>query len=408
MKKVYLIAKFLDNARWGNYKEPYQTDHDNYYLINECGKNLPNDSIILSHWTTYCVNRQTPFKLVFNLGGFIFSDLVVTMQKHPSLHWLDPNHPDSFFIDNPTDGYQFRSHLQARDNAIILSNYEEYQKNPNQPVTFKPRFYPRDYMSILCTMVFLEEYDYRFSVYFQDLMERFRHQEQYLKRMVFGLHLMAYRNIGQFSKGDLQDFNRNVHIAKENAAYVKALLDSKEEFERGFQHFQRQAMYHQKRLWCCIRDYLKCGYYRNILMDALKENGCIDYTLFQNDKLLTELELPGDVWNNNPKFWGCILKNTRYNTIQKQYNRHIRGMLEDSQITEGYPELFDFTFEFIPRMCEKDRCAVCIFKEIQDLGSTQWMELCVHNTDEDCPLVKHYCDFQMKCKGDECELYKLV
>ena len=82
-------------------------------------------------------------------------------------------------------------------------------------------------------------------------------------------------------------------------------------------------------------------------------------------------------------------------------------MLEDSYIEDGYTELFDFTFEFIPRMCEKYRSAVCFFKELKEPGCSRWMDLCVNNPEEECPLVMYYCDFKMKCKGGKYELRRM-
>jgi len=121
-------------------------------------------------------------------------------------------------------------------------------------------------------------------------------------------------------------------------------------------------------LWCCVRDYKK-GLYNKIFSDAIKEvkevsndhsNELLD---IWNNLPMNQIELPGDVWNNSPLFRDNLFANVLdLNTIPKTWNmpkiiREIYNQLKnDEDIEDFYPEQFDITFDFVPRMCNKKLC----------------------------------------------------
>src|SRR4030042_2223701 len=96
--KIFAITDFIDKARWGN--------KENYNLINFYDTNLSNDVKILTHWLCYIADRQMAFERVWNVGGFVFSEIADQITKKRDLELLNPQHPQkSFFIkrDDYTD-----------------------------------------------------------------------------------------------------------------------------------------------------------------------------------------------------------------------------------------------------------------------------------------------------------------
>ena len=76
------------------------------------------------------------------------------------------------------------------------------------------------------------------------------------------------------------------------------------------------SIYNQKRAWCSLRDYLKSqefsAYFKNALIQYRIQENTINKVF--SEKSYSQLELPGDVWNNNSKFRNCILSNTEFIT----------------------------------------------------------------------------------------------
>ena len=68
INRLFEITNFLDNARW--------LSKENYNLINFFTTGLSDDEKLLTHWLCYITDRQMPFRRIWDIGGFIFSELV--------------------------------------------------------------------------------------------------------------------------------------------------------------------------------------------------------------------------------------------------------------------------------------------------------------------------------------------
>ena len=69
-QKLDLIA-FLDKCRW-------ESKANNYYTVNYSErKNINNiDDKRLIHWLTYITDRGMPFEQIWDVGGYVFSELL--------------------------------------------------------------------------------------------------------------------------------------------------------------------------------------------------------------------------------------------------------------------------------------------------------------------------------------------
>ena len=171
-----------------------------------------------------------------------------------------------------------------------------------------------------------------------------------------------------------------------------------------------------KRVWCALRDYLKDPAYCDDFKAELQKCG-VDQALLdalfdakQNHQNACQwIELPGDVWNENSEFRRCITEDTSGKLgklLRKEYEK-----LSVQGTVEGYPEEFDTTFDFVPRMCELGNCDICPFAAVKGQGvDVQKIDaLCVDDTNKYCPLVLHYCGYYYKCKGrNACDLWSIL
>ena len=98
LNDVFKITSFIDQARWSR--------KSNYNQINFFRSDLSNDTRLLTHWLCYITDRQTAFERVWDVGGFIFSELVDTIKKEKDLNLLNPKSDKSFYIRR--EDYQYR------------------------------------------------------------------------------------------------------------------------------------------------------------------------------------------------------------------------------------------------------------------------------------------------------------
>jgi len=83
LTEIFKIISFYDDFRW-------EFSH-NYNLINFFEKDLDADTKIFTHWLCYITDRQMPFQRIWDIGGFVFSELIDEVKKQNSLNLLDPD-----------------------------------------------------------------------------------------------------------------------------------------------------------------------------------------------------------------------------------------------------------------------------------------------------------------------------
>ena len=352
-----------------------------------CGKNCCNSSLtnhekILTHWICYITDRQMPFEIVWDKGGYVFSELV----------------------------YEYSNCIKKSPEGILKEHYEKYQdkkgkerfrfKSKTNNISFASRYVTDDYQNIFQTLEILDNYEvvvngkkYKRNIiaFILHLMQRFREKDDILIRVACALHLLTYHLDGK----------------KANPSKIIEILRNEGKFEEKLKEFKKTSTNGKKRLWCCIRDYKK-GLYHEIFTNAIKEvvsNNSYAKELIGTWKNLpmNQIELPGDVWNNSPLFRNNLFANVLdLNTIPQSWNmpqivRDIYNQLKDNEdIKDFYPEQFDITFDFVPRMCNKKLCNVCLFEE------NSVASICIPTKDKYCPVALLSCGYIAECEEEEC------
>ncbi len=360
------VISWLDDKRW----------HlpENYNYINYFRNDLTNTEKILTHWICYITDRQMPFEVVWDKGGFVFSELVFNFS---------------------------RTHLPAKD--LLGQFYEKYSDKKsiarfrfksltmqnNKPIYFASRYVTKDVDSIKQTLEILEkEYDKNIINLVLSIMERFQGKGDLLIRVACALSLLTYKA------------NKNVHNTLE-------ILKDGRKFEAELASFKRTSTHNKKRMWCCVRDYKK-GAFSTIFTEAIKEtvhsNKSQEVINIWNRLPIEQIELPGDVWNNNPTFKDKLFENIiNLDKLPKTWRmpqmiRTIYGQMKEQIKDNGidfYPEQFDITFDFVPRMCNKGLCSVCPF------GKNGSELICIPDSEKLCPVALVSCGYTIKCIGRE-------
>ena len=322
--KICKVISWLDDRRWNT--------EDNYNFINFFRDDLTNCEKILTHWICYITDRQMPFEVVWDKGGYIFSELV----------------------------YKYaRSKLSSQQ--IIEKYYEKYSNKDKERFRFKSsdnrtfasRYITDDYQNILNTLEVLNYYQKNIINFIVNIIKRFKDKEDLLIRIACGLHLLTYQ----------------LDNKKANPKETLRILNNEQEFEKKVESFKKNSTSGKKRLWCCIRDYKK-GLYHKVFTEAIREVSGTEASkliTIWNSLLMEQIELPGDVWNNSPLFKNNLFaKILDINSIPKTWGmpeiiRDIYKQLKDSgEINNFYPEQFDITFDFVPRMCKTRGRFVCL------------------------------------------------
>lgn len=363
--KVFKTISWLDYRRWNV--------GDNYNFVNFFKGDLTNCEKILTHWICYITDRQMPFEIVWDKGGYVFSELIYEYSRNglPPQQILD-NHYESYKDNKEKERFRFKS----TDNKYFASRY----------VT-------DDYQNILQTLEVLNKSEYKRNivVYIIDIIRKFKDREDLLVRVACGLHLLTYQLDGE----------------KANSEKITGIINDNEEFEKGLNTFKRTSTSGKKRLWCCIRDYKK-GLYHQIFNSAIKEVAPEDAEeLIRKWKNLpmNQIELPGDVWNNSPLFRDNLFANViDIDSIPKTWGmpdvvRELYDQLKgNKEVNDIYPEQFDITFDFVPRMCNKKLCNVCPF------GKDGVEYTCIPTKDKYCPIALFSCGYIAKCSVENCIL----
>lgn len=361
--RIFKVVSWLDSARWGA-----EQGRD---FITFCRDDLRSPEKILTHWIGYVTDRQMPYEIVWEKGGYVFSDLVFDYVRQWGL-------PPKQILDEHYEDY--------RDNT----SRKRFRFTSKDGAKFASRFVTDDYQNILQTLEILDQRCNRsFMVYIADLMRKYQTQNDLFARIACGLGLLTYRLDGK----------------KANAEAVILSLDSKDVFAKELEAFKKTSTTGKKRLWCCVRDYRK-GLYHDIFENALVEtfgNDAKELIGTWNNLPMDEMELPGDVWNNSPLLSDGLLADALCtDRIPKSWGmprviRNVYNQLRSSDAVEGfYPEQFDITVDFVPRMCAKKMCHVCPF------GAEGVDRICIPTDGKYCPVALTCCGYTAYCDSWNC------
>lgn len=398
MKDKFQIIDFLDNCRWNK--------KDNYSLINYFTPKISNDLKLLTHWICYITDRQMKFEQIWDVGGYVFSEMLYEYGNRG----IDVLKIGGDFFARKNDGYAFTSKSTISNNKKIL----EYGKKIGERVEFVSRFYPADYICMYYTLHTLQEFQKSFTQYIIKILKLIKNpsdEKDLIHGLAYGLYILTYSDVGQIKKEQLETENWEKK-AKARTNIIVKLLDDKREYDKKVKEFfESSNCYKIKRVWCSLRDYIKSEEFgKNCLKIELKRHGVTENIIkkLYSKEAKKYLELPGDVWNNNPKFRKCLFEERKCENSddQLQFNRLLRKIYEEEKITCGYPEQFDVTFDFVPRMCEKNNCDICPFSALKKKNNI--LKICANNLNKYCTVALNCCGYKAMCKGEKCELRKLI
>jgi hypothetical protein len=415
INKIFQITNFIDNARWGKAKE-------NYNLINYYRDDISNNIKLLTHWISYITDRQMSFMQIWDVGGFVFSNLLDEIYKHKNDadvidKFLNPKNKDSFFIKRGSYQYKVERNINNADfNKYLFAaksqsdnneRLKQYGFTGKMNPYFISRYYPSDYYSILSTLCILQDYDFNFVKYISQSIEG--KTQPLIIKMIFVLYLLTYYDIGQKELSDLNGYSNLKSKALKRKKKVVDIINNNKLFDVEYDQFVKGKIYNQKRAWCSLRDYLKSQFKIEFQNEMKKHNQSVYVNLFQDEMLREQhfpyLELPGDVWNNNSTFRKCLFGNL-HDSI-KGSPEFIRRIYNENNIKIGYPEQFDVTFDFVPRMCNIfENCKICPFG-LMNGKAINFDKLCIKDTKLLCPILYVSCNYKMNCKADKCELIKI-
>lgn len=274
-----------------------------------------------------------------------------------------------------------------------------------------------------------------------------------MQSLFAGLYFLSYCNIGRPKKEELESYvkikdspknitkslnlSRNAEV-RSNVIQNWLINSTDDDFLKIVRYVynkgeksKKPLRFSSKRIWCCIRDYLKKGSsFREIFKDSLdllvgefKIDDASKKILFpdsnEDNKIEQLLELPGDTWNNDSTFGKCFLGKE---FEEGKLNRTLRVMYDEGTIG-AYPEQFDITFSFVPRMCSQNKCTFCPMylendreankekqNEVKQEVIKNFNKLCCNYAGNYCPAVLMYTGYIYECAGkkEECDLWKMI
>lgn len=407
------ILHFINEARWSS--------EDNYYMPNyhPILETLPSsenkdEAKLLTHWLCYISDRQTLFRRIFEDGANVYSYIVYLFYRHK----------DRSVIDILNECFY--------EKKLICPDTTE----PNKTVSFAPRFVPADIVCIYKTLVNLRN-DYHGS--FGEFLKQHCQTSQIgtiqlssIQNLAVNLYVLTYENIGQptyndiivqekldnntiekLDKNKIEKFsNVNFKGLKLNKTQTEQVNLKKKFTKQVISTLKANRMYRfewnnlkflQKRLWCVIRDFLRYKHFNDMFVKIVGN----DFSIERNQSLLKDLELPGDVWNQNDKFKTCFWKNNELSgdgSLPKQIREFYQNQCLSNDANQFIPEDYDITFEFVPRMCAKDECKVCPFNMSE---GTRVLEMCHQRKGCLCPVIKFCSGSNFECLGsNQCPIQK--
>ena len=417
LEKIIEITSFIDEAQWNDVAEQRKQGRT---LVNYSDHNWFHDnpdSRILTHYLCYITDRQMPYERIWNVGGFVFSNMVKEyMQGVSTSNLLSPNTTNSH-IQLVNDSLKFLCR------GLGLTKSQQYLLgsacNESGNVIFASRFITTDYRNIYNVLYILEKLQKEKVIPKRSLVEYIKEvirvypKEEIVKRMAYALYLLTYKDVkNRNPKESVDTFVRNTE--KESISQyemVRSFLNGQDEHDVGFNNYCKKKIYYSKRIWCSIRDYILDPEYNDFFIAEIRKVLC---DVINKMEYLRQMELPGDVWNNNSNFLDCNIKRLQPNENKPPFNKYLRDQYDKLKGLEGYAEQFDITFSLAPRMCESLDCEFCPYGLLHEerKDGTRIMhhfeEMCIDNSDKLCPIILHSTGYKSKCVGtNDCALYKL-
>lgn len=375
LKLILQTFSALDHIRWH--------DARNYNPLNYSHDDLTPDEKLLTHWLCYITDRQTRFQRVWDVGGYVISDLV---RAYTHEHHRDTREILLSYIAQEDGRLSLVCKLGRSDER--LRRYGITQS----PVRFASRYMPDDLVLMYRTLRILDAVAGRkLSGYIAAVIGGDDDHRRCIRRMASALDQLTYL-AGRAVRAD-----RFMEALDGTDTEVSAFVITPQE---------ARGMFGRKRLWCSLRDYLKSPDFNTQFVAALASAQIPGPERWrQGTRALTDalsaLELPGDVWNNAPVFreglFSPYLEREPRAWDMPRTIRTIYELLMQRGPIGFYPEQLDVTFDFVPKMCEPQACDVCLFGAGVD-------RVCHGQSGRLCSVALVACGYRHQCDASACDL----
>lgn len=351
LRRFTSIICWLDDARWA-------TDELWSWWDHEACKALNSEQKVLAHWITSITNMQMSANAVWKRGLPILAELV-------------QDYTEALLTPRALMEKYSRPVNKSKRTVRTLSNRSGL-------LDFTPR-YSRHYDQITRTLEILIDYNRSLVRFLQTYSKQYKQKE--LSHVAHALDLLTYR----------WDVDKARPI-------LNSVIEMDQDFQRWQRDMNRPQGHGRKRLWMALRDYVKTPF-KHWVEESFSWPENLD---------LRELELPGDVWNNEFAIKllhplaarnGVTTKTLRGASLSapalaKQIDMVVRSI---EPTTCFYPERLDVSFDFASRMCGADLCSVCLF------GKNLAKEFCVsQNPTKLCPVLFVSAGYIRPCEPQSC------
>lgn len=387
LQQIWEIVAWFDGIRW----EPREREDT---IPGNVFRELPPDKRILTHWLCYITDRMRPFREVWEIGGPIFAEIVHEYSTKASLQVIE-----NFSV--------------APEKNKKIDRFVSKENSGGRG--YAPR-YSDDFFAIVRTLYLLEDSNENIVRYLSQhwelcerTLERMNQREEgnVTNIIAFLLYLLSYKDLPKGIYSVRQQREEMDKKLEEYQKHFRNILGNGLKFREEFKNWLKHRRYSGKRLWAALRDYLKVrdekG--RNDLLRALEELGNGELLRrIDNPAVIRDLELPGDVWNIRffENSLSPLLKELRIH--EKNSSKSLRKAFQILGKPDGiYPEQFDISFDFAPRMCDRRLEDFCPFRRG---GSAK---LCLASTEVEgryCPIALLCCGYPHLCDPEKCPLKK--
>jgi hypothetical protein len=387
--RILDVFSQLDAFRW--------SQPANHTTINYCAEDLTAEERLLTHWLCYITDRQTPFERISDVGGYVLSYLVrAYTRRNQNVRELLNEH----LRRDTNDGkhqIRFECPIEKPNSRLVRYGFEK------DFVPFASRFMPEDVLLIFRTLTLLDRTSQRSLSRFMSVSGlAVADQRDALGSVARALYGLTYISGGARSAEEV-DERLDADGERVEGEAQEFAVDSAACLKRWGEKFRPHG---KKRLWCSIRDYLKSPELNDVFVQSLKDISFADAGRWHRDSpalraALDVLELPGDVWNNNEVFRNGLFSpylSGQGKTWDTPYTvRLVYEQMKKQGAVVFYPEQLDVTFDFVPRMCQRNMCDVCCF-------GAGISTLCHARQGLLCPIALAACGYRHECRPNDCRL----
>lgn len=400
IKSKFKLIKALDDSRWSNdnseawqFETSFFSDSDLFDIFDNPTEKQA-EAILLTHYLTYICDRQMPYRHIFRAGGYVISRIVeeylnLDIRKQSDIDKLFESH---FCSESEEKNSKYKYYLyvetpteKSEKNRKILEYFNLKDLLKGKKLCFSSHFMLQDICCMYKTLLGLYKIKSSFKQFLKD------NSNAGIDKLAENLYNLTYNSVPQISGSkDKKDFK----------FIVQQLRDNTNDF-----NYKR---YQSKRLWCVIRDFFYHPVFKKCFIKIIgKENF---EALYQR---IYEIELPGDVWNNNPKFIECFWDEKHNNSSinSSKFLREKYKNISEFNNCNCSPIHFDITFSFVPNMCADEKCGFCpLYKN----NSCEQFEktFCHKSENKLCTFVLYSTGIKYKCPGkdniSECKILDAI